>query len=110
MIPQELKIFRRLEGGKSQKEVLASCTIGLSTVSDLKGQKNQLVLYLASTENVNQHSYTGCLQFIAVCCEVKPKSGPVTVEKAEFFFYDEMSVTEKCTFSEDNNKKITVRT
>jgi DNA-binding CsgD family transcriptional regulator len=37
MIPQELKIFRRLEGGKSQKEVLASCTIGLSTVSDLKG-------------------------------------------------------------------------
>jgi hypothetical protein len=36
-------------------------------------------------------------------------SGPVTVEKAESF-YDEMSVTEKCTFSEDSNEKVTVRT
>jgi hypothetical protein len=36
-------------------------------------------------------------------------TGPVIVEKAESF-YGEISVTDKCTFSEGNNKKITVRT
>jgi hypothetical protein len=53
MIPQELQIIRRLESGKSQIEVLASYAIGSSTVSDVKGWKNQLVSYMASTENVN---------------------------------------------------------
>jgi len=52
MIPQELKIIRRLERSKSQKEVLASYSIGLSTVSDVKGWKNHLLSYMASTENV----------------------------------------------------------
>jgi hypothetical protein len=52
MIPQEL-IIRRLESGKSQKEVLASYNIVSSTVSDVMGWKNQLVSYVASVENVN---------------------------------------------------------
>jgi DNA-binding CsgD family transcriptional regulator len=53
MIPQELKIIRMFESGKSPKEILATYNIGSSTVSDVKGWKYQLVSYMASAENVN---------------------------------------------------------
>jgi DNA-binding NarL/FixJ family response regulator len=36
MIPQKLEIIRRLENGKSQKEVVASYNIESSTVNDIK--------------------------------------------------------------------------
>jgi hypothetical protein len=41
MIPQKLEIMRRLEYDKSQREVMASCNIGLLTVCDIKKQKGQ---------------------------------------------------------------------
>jgi hypothetical protein len=40
-----------------------------------------------------------CRKFVAVWCEDKPVTGPVIIEKAESF-YDEMYVTDKCTYSE----------
>jgi len=110
MIPQELNVIQRLERGKSEKEVLASYSIGLSTVSDVKGWKNQLLSYLGSTENVKWHSCTVLYKkFIAVCCEGKPIFGPEVIGETASF-YDEMYITDKCTFSEGSNKKIAVRT
>jgi len=47
MIPQELEIIRRLESGKSQKEVVASYNIDSSTVDDIMEQKNQLLSFMA---------------------------------------------------------------
>jgi len=41
-ILQKLKIISRLEGGRNQREVMASCNTGSSTVYDVKKQKDQL--------------------------------------------------------------------
>jgi hypothetical protein len=41
-ILQKLKIIRRLEGGRNQREVMASCNTGSSAVCDVKKQKDQL--------------------------------------------------------------------
>ena len=46
---------------------------------------------------------------IALCCEGKAMTGPVIIEEVESFC-DEMYITDKCTFSEGSNKKISVRT
>jgi hypothetical protein len=42
MIPQQLKIIRRLGISKSQNMFRASDNVGLSTVFDIKKQKAQL--------------------------------------------------------------------
>jgi len=47
MIPQKLEIIRRLESGKSQKEVAASYSIESSTVNDKMERKNQLLSFMA---------------------------------------------------------------
>ena len=44
MIPEKLKIIRILETGKRYIVVMASYSIGLSTVSYIKKQKDQLQL------------------------------------------------------------------
>jgi DNA-binding CsgD family transcriptional regulator len=43
MIPQNLEIIRRLEIGKSQREVGASYNIESSTVNGIRERKNQLL-------------------------------------------------------------------
>jgi len=48
-------------------------------------------------------------KFIGVCCEGKPIFGSEITEKAASF-YDEMYITDKCTFSEGSNKTIAIRT
>jgi hypothetical protein len=40
-----------------------------------------------------------CKWFTAVCCKGKPVTGPMVIGKAKSF-YDELKVTDKCTFSE----------
>jgi len=47
MIPEKLKKIRMLETGKSCIVVMASYSIGLSTVSYIKKQKDQLQLCIA---------------------------------------------------------------
>jgi hypothetical protein len=44
-----------------------------------------------------------------MCSEGKPMIGPVIIEKAESF-YDEMKVSDKCTFCEVSNEKFPLRT
>jgi hypothetical protein len=41
--------------------------------------------------------------------EGKPMNGPMIFQKA-VFFYDEIKITDKCTYSEGRNKKLPVRT
>lgn len=41
-ILQKLKIIRRLEGGRNQREVMASYNTGSSAMYDIKKQKDQL--------------------------------------------------------------------
>jgi len=47
MIPEKLKIIRMLETGKRCIVVMVSYSIGLSTVSYIKKQKDQLQLCIA---------------------------------------------------------------
>jgi hypothetical protein len=47
-ILQKLKIIRRLEGGRNQREMMASYNTGLSAVCDIKKQKGQLWSLMAS--------------------------------------------------------------
>jgi len=41
--------------------------------------------------------------FIAVCSRGKPMTGPVVIKKAKSF-YEEMEITDKCTFPNGSNK------
>jgi hypothetical protein len=41
--------------------------------------------------------------------EGNPMNGPTIIEKTKSF-YDEMKITDMCTFSEGSNKKLPVRT
>jgi hypothetical protein len=47
--------------------------------------------------------------FTAMCSEGRLVTGSVIIGKAKCF-YDEMKITDKCTLSEDRNKKLPVRT
>jgi transposase len=40
--PQKLEIIKRHERGKNEREIMASYSFGLSTVSDMKKRKDQL--------------------------------------------------------------------
>jgi hypothetical protein len=42
MIPWKLEIIRRLESGESQREVMASCSMGSSAIYDLRKWKDHL--------------------------------------------------------------------
>jgi hypothetical protein len=44
-----------------------------------------------------------------MCSEGKPVTGPMMIEKANYF-YDETNITDKYTFSVGNSKKLPVRT
>jgi hypothetical protein len=52
MISQKLEIIRRLEGGESQSVVIAACNIGFATTYDMKQQKDQWWLFMASNKIV----------------------------------------------------------
>jgi hypothetical protein len=41
-IPQKLDIIRRLESGRSHNVIVASYNIGLSSIYDIKNQRDQL--------------------------------------------------------------------
>jgi hypothetical protein len=47
--------------------------------------------------------------FTAIYSRERPVTGRVVIEKVKSF-YDEVKVTDKCTFSEGSNKKLPVRT
>jgi hypothetical protein len=47
MIAQKFEVIRRLESGKSQREVVASYNIESSTVNDIRERKNQLLSFMA---------------------------------------------------------------
>jgi hypothetical protein len=49
---QELGIIRSLESGESWSVIVASYTIGSSTVYDIKKQMDQLRLFLAPSDSV----------------------------------------------------------
>jgi hypothetical protein len=46
-----------------------------------------------------------CKWFIALCCEGKPVTGHMIIETAKSF-YDEVKITDKCTFSESRLKNL----
>jgi len=112
-IPQKLEIIRRLESGESRSVVMAAYNIGSSTIYDIRKQKDQLRLFLASSENVKGLLKRQTLKqpklaqldkvlyrwFTTMRSEGKPVTGPMIIEKAKSL-YDEMKVSEKCTFSE----------
>jgi hypothetical protein len=52
MISQKLVIIRRLEGDESQSVVIAAYSIGFVTVYDMKKQKDQWWLFMASSKIV----------------------------------------------------------
>jgi hypothetical protein len=68
-------------------------------VKDLPKQQILIEPKLAQLEKVLYKWFT------TVSSEVKHVSGPMIIEKAESF-YVEMEMTDKCTFSEDSNKKL----
>jgi hypothetical protein len=43
--------------------------------------------------------------FTEMCSESKPVTGPMIIKKANFFNH-ETNITDKCTFSENSNKKL----
>jgi DDE superfamily endonuclease./Tc5 transposase DNA-binding domain./CENP-B N-terminal DNA-binding domain. len=112
-IPQKLEIINRLESGESRSVVMAAYNIGSSTIYDIRKQKDQLRSFLASSENVKDLLKRQTLKqpklaqldkvlytwFTTMRSEGKPVTGPLIIEKAKSF-YDEMKITEKCTFSE----------
>jgi len=55
-IPQKLDIIRTFGIGESRSVLLASYSIGLLTVYDTEKQKEQLQLFMASNESVNEPS------------------------------------------------------
>jgi len=46
-----------------------------------------------------------CKWFTVLCCEWKPVTGHMIIETAKFF-YDEVKLTDKCTFSESRLKNL----
>jgi hypothetical protein len=42
-------------------------------------------------------------RFKVMHCSGKPKTGPMIIEKAKYF-YDEIKITDKCAFSEGSKK------
>jgi hypothetical protein len=112
-IPQKLEIISRLESGESRSVVMAAYNIGSSTIYDIRKQKDQLRSFLASSENVKGLLKRQTLKqpklaqldkvlytwFTTMRSEGKPVTGPMIIEKAKSF-YDEMKITDKCTFSE----------
>jgi hypothetical protein len=44
-----------------------------------------------------------------LCSEGKSVVGPMIIGKAKYF-YDEMKIADRCTFSEGSDKKLHVRT
>lgn len=52
MSPQKLETIRRFERGKSQSVIMASYTIGSSTIYDTKKRKGRLWSLMASSESV----------------------------------------------------------
>jgi hypothetical protein len=42
-----------------------------------------------------------------MCTKGKQKTGPMVIVKATYF-YDEMKITDTCTFSESSNGKLSV--
>jgi hypothetical protein len=52
MIAQKLEIIRRLESSTSQNMFRAAYNVGLSTVCDIKKQKDQLQLFVTSGDCV----------------------------------------------------------
>jgi len=51
-VPQKLDRIWRLEHGENQREIVTSYKFGLSTIYDIKKQKNQLWSFMASNESV----------------------------------------------------------
>jgi hypothetical protein len=95
--------------------------MGLASICDVKKQKDQLWSFMESIEIVKDlfqwQTWTKpkLMQldkalykwFTAMCLEWKCVTG-TKIETAECF-YDEMKMTDKCTFSEGSNKKITCK-
>jgi transposase len=53
---QKLEIIMRHESGKSQREIMASYNIHLSTIYDIKKWKDQLWSFMASSGSVKDLS------------------------------------------------------
>lgn len=53
-IPQKLETIRRLESCESQSVVMAAHNVELSTIYDIKKQKDQLRSFMASNERVKE--------------------------------------------------------
>jgi len=51
-IPHKLPIFRKLHSGKVQREDMVSYNNGSSTTYDIKKQKDQLQLFMATSGSV----------------------------------------------------------
>jgi CENP-B N-terminal DNA-binding domain. len=96
---QKFEIIRRSENGESQREVMTSCNIGLSTVFVIKNQKDWLQLFMASSDSEKTFFMQQTLKepkvvqldkelykwLAAVHSQGKPMMGPVIVDK---FFYE----------------------
>lgn len=51
-IAQKCEIITRLESGENWREVMASYSIGLSTICDIKNKKDKLWKLMVSSESV----------------------------------------------------------
>jgi Tc5 transposase DNA-binding domain. len=95
---------------KSCSVIMAAYNIGSSTISDMKKQKDQLQSFMASSESVkglwkwqtSQQPYDKMLYkwFTAVRSKGEPMTGP-KIERLKKSFYDEIKITDKCSFSYD---------
>ena len=54
IIHQKLEIIGRFESGKSQRGVMISYNIASSTIYDIKKQKNQIRLFMVSSNKCTQ--------------------------------------------------------
>lgn len=68
MIPHKLKIIRKLESGKNQREVVAACSIGSSTVCVQRNGRTSHNCY--DPEPVDEGRYPDGVLF---CLVVQPK-------------------------------------
>ena len=98
---------------------MASYNIGLLAVCDVKKWKDQLQLFVTLSKRLKDLSKQQILKepklaqlesmlykwFTTVCSEVQHVTGPMIIEKAKSF-YVKMKITDKCTFSEEGNKKL----
>jgi hypothetical protein len=71
--------------------------------------KNLLSELTLKNPKVAQLDKVLCKWFTAMHSEGNLVNGPRIIEKAKSF-YEEMNITDMCTFSEGSNKKLPVRT